>query len=264
MIGFINNFKESNKDTVVTTKVDQIIDYVENNMKFSNTLDGLNINKNWEAEDITKIVAWDETKGENGAYVDYIENIIEKERIEIEQDNDYTIVRKDVLDALFNKNTLDEDDAYNTIAVLNSNPSDEYDANGNYTGNTVAKLITPGDTAKSDFILTQLISSENENDDLTYKNVLEIVKTSNDVGRRMYFSVAGNHVPVKRDSSGNILETSVRPTGTEIDTDDGELITIIPPFGANKAYNSQIAMFGIAITAIFGIGVYLIKKKVLK
>ena len=82
----------------------------------------------------------------------------------------------------------------------------------------------------------------------------------------MYFSIAGNHVPVDRDESNpvKILGTSLRPEGREIDTDDGELITIIPPFGANMIKNTNYAILAIALVAFFGVGVYLIKKKVLK
>jgi len=218
------------------------------------------INLGWEAEDITKIVAWDETKGEDGAYVDYLGNTISySERAEIEQSNEYTIVRKDVLEKLFNKTEKVTDDGYNTIAVLTGEAIKKQESDKV----SITEELQPGDIAKSDLILTQLISPDNKNDDLTYRNVLEIVKTTNDVGRRMYFSIAGNHVPVERDGE-EVLETSLRPEGREIDTDDGELITIIPPFGANMQEKPQLAILGISLAAFFGIGVYLIKKKVLK
>ncbi|MBR6504606.1 MAG: hypothetical protein IKT41_02660, partial [Clostridia bacterium] len=225
---------------LVTTKVEQIIDYVENNMKFSNTLNNQDINKGWEVKAQADV-------GTAGTDV---------------------VLKDTVIKALFNDDTTETDDAFNTIVALDSSISDTYDASGKFvsTTNNATKPLVPGDTTSSDFILTQLISPENENDDLTYKNVLEIVKSSNSVGRRMYFSIAGNHVPVDRDESNpvKILGTSLRPEGREIDTDDGELITIIPPFGANMIKNTNYAILAIALVAFFGVGVYLIKKKVLK
>lgn len=275
---YYGNEQKDENEKLVETKVEQIIDYVENNMRFSNKLGNIDINKNWEAETLENIVAWDEERGITGKYINYKKQ--EFDRSDVETSNEYTIIRKDVLEKLFYKSSdieevsLDDktDDAYNTIAVLNSTDSDRYDGN-EYTGNTATAPTTPIDgnnIAKSDFVLVQLISPQNDSDDLTYKNVLEVVKTTNDVGRRMYFSIAGNHMPVERNedtetaSYGDVEETSLRPEGREIDTDDGELITIIPPFGANMQQNSQIAIFAIALVAVFGIGVYLIKRKVLK
>jgi len=229
--------KPIDESSIVKTKVDQIIDYVENNMKFAKTLNrdaSTPINDGWEVKAQTDIGT--------------------------DRDRSDVVLKDTVIQALFNGSGV-TDDAYNTIAVL--------------TGEATAKEgsalaiddeLEPDETAKSDFILTQLISPENESDDLTYKNVLEIIKTTNDVGRRMHFSIAGNHVPAERDEAdpAEVLKTSLRPIGYEVDTDDGELITIIPPFGANMVQDTHYAIFAIALIAVFGAGVYLIKKKVLK
>ena len=252
------NYGIIDESTIVTTKVDQIIDYVENNMKFSNKLNNIDINTGWEAETLEKIVAWDEIEQK---YVNY-DKSQKYDRGDVEQSNDFTIVRKNVLDILFNQDTDNTNDAYNTIAVLTG----EAIRKQGFTEVGITEKLVPDETAKSDFILTQLISPENENDDLTYKNVLELVKTTNDVGRRMYFSISGNHIPVERDEGNpnKVLKSSLSPEGREIDTDDAELITIIPPFGANMVQDTHYAIFAIALVAFFGAGVYLIKKKVLK
>lgn len=97
-------------------------------------------------------------------------------------------------------------------------------------------------------VLTQLITAENKNDDLTYDNVSEIVKISNDVGRRMAFSVQGNQNP----------KNSI----SEIDSCIAEQIVILPPFGDLHIY--LYIGLGAVIAILLGTSIVLIKKKVLK
>ena len=78
--------------------------------------------------------------------------------------------------------------------------------------------MKPGESADKTIVLTQLISTENSSDDLTYSNMVEIVKTSNTVGRRMAFSVVGNQDPTLSDAS-------------EVDSSVAEKVVILPPFG---------------------------------
>ena len=95
-------------------------------------------------------------------------------------------------------------------------------------------------------ILTQLITSQNEDDDLTYDNIGEIVKISNDVGRRMAYSVQGNQNP--------------KDAPTEPDSSMAERVVILPPFGEVRIYY----IVGVLVAAILIVGIVLIKKKVLK
>ena len=98
-------------------------------------------------------------------------------------------------------------------------------------------------------VLTQLITAENDGDDLTYRNIAEIVQTSNTVGRRMEYSVVGNQDPLKEPQ--------------ELDTSKAEVIKILPPFGGIAMYVliSVVALAGVAIIVT---GVVFIKKKVLR
>ena len=98
-------------------------------------------------------------------------------------------------------------------------------------------------------VLTQLITAENDGDDLTYRNIAEIVQTSNTVGRRMEYSVVGNQDPLKEPQ--------------ELDTSKAEVIKILPPFGGIAMYVliSVVALAGVAIIVT---GVIFIKKKVLR
>ena len=94
-------------------------------------------------------------------------------------------------------------------------------------------------------ILTQLITSQNEDDDLTYDNIAEIVQISNDVGRRMAYSVQGNQDPTQ--------------APTEPDSSMAERVVILPPFGTTYLYIG----LAVLIAAMLGISIVVIKKTVL-
>lgn len=115
------------------------------------------------------------------------------------------------------------------------------------TGNFATDALVPGQETSRTLILTQMITPENEEDDLTYSNMVEIVKTSNTVGRRMAYSVVGNQDPLANDPA-------------EVDTSMAEKIVILPPFGEVRMYYILGAIIAILLIG----GIVLIKKKVLK
>ena len=100
-----------------------------------------------------------------------------------------------------------------------------------------------------DLVLTQLITSENKSDDLKYRNITEIVVTSNDVGRRNAYSVVGNQNPVNDPE--------------EIDTDRADIVQILPPYGSTGT-NYIIAIILAISSVVLIVGIIFIKKKVLK
>ena len=107
--------------------------------------------------------------------------------------------------------------------------------------------LKPGEEVSRTIVLSQLITPENTEDDLTYDNMVEIVKTTNEVGRRMAFSVVGNQDPTSE-------------TPSEVDANVAEKVVILPPFGEVRIYY----IVGALVAAILIVGIVLIKKKVLK
>lgn len=97
-------------------------------------------------------------------------------------------------------------------------------------------------------VLSQLITEQNTEDDLSYRNIAEIVKISNDVGRRMAYSVQGNQNPTQQPQ--------------EIDSSEAEEVLILPPTGIGEII-TYIAL-SIGILAIVITGAIFIKKIVLK
>ena len=135
-------------------------------------------------------------------------------------------------------------DKYNTILITDKLSQDLVP---NLYKEKVNKNTT--DSVSVPLVLTQLITSENDSDDLNYRNLVEIVKTSNTAGRRMEYSVVGNQDPTKAPQ--------------ELDTDIAEVVRILPPFG-NAGFYILITVVTLAALGIITGGGIFIKKKVLK
>ena len=117
------------------------------------------------------------------------------------------------------------------------------------TENFGEQALLPGQEISKTLILSQLITPENTDDDLTYNNMVEIVKTSNTAGRRMAYSVVGNQDPTLSDAS-------------EVDTSMAERIVILPPFGCGDILS--FCAIALAVGAVLVVGIVLIRRKVLK
>lgn len=179
--------------------------------------------------------------------IDYVANNLQFYAVD---NNSWSVIDEQTLLAngeetktLVNNKLTNEVKKYNTIITTNEN------SNIAKTELVPEKYDKTKATVSDELVLTQLITSENETDDLTYRNVVEIVKTSNDVGRRMAYSVVGNQNP-----NGNI---------TEVDADRAEIVKILPPFG-NAGMPYIIAGITLLASVILITGIIFIKKKVLK
>ena len=192
---YTGNVKD--KNTIVKTKADQVIDYVANNLQFN-----ASENSNW--------------------------SVIEKDKLNT--NNMYT--------TLVNNNLRKQVEQYNTIIQTEA-------LNKELVPTLVSK---ENDHTEVPLVLTQLITSENDSDDLTYSNIVEIVKTSNSVGRRNEYSVVGNQDPTKGPQ--------------ELDSDKAEVVKILPPFGDTLNY-IVIAIIAVTTIGIIILAIIFIKKKVL-
>ncbi|MBR6504609.1 MAG: hypothetical protein IKT41_02675 [Clostridia bacterium] len=134
-------------------------------------------------------------------------------------------------------------------------------SNEEYTNQTIDKYnnilktnalsigLNPGEGASLSLLLTTSLSPDNDADDLRYDNILELIESKNDVGRRHELSILGNQDPTKEVA--------------ELDSGKAETVLIIPPFGMNDNIDMQISI-AIILIAAFGMGVYYIKRRVLK
>lgn len=104
------------------------------------------------------------------------------------------------------------------------------------------------ETQSATVFLTKVIASdESTTDDTEYENTAEVIESITTNGRRTYnadvVSIPGNY---------NLGEP---------DTAQSERIAIVPPFGAADAV--KYILIGIAIIGVLGVGIFLIKRKVL-
>ena len=105
------------------------------------------------------------------------------------------------------------------------------------------------ETPTATVFLTKVISSDgNTTEDTEYENTAEVIESITTNGRRTYnaeiVSIPGNY---------NIGEP---------DTALSERIAIVPPFGAEDVV--KYVLIAIAVAGVLGIGIFLIKRKVLK
>lgn len=161
--------------------------------------------------------------------VDYVPNNLQ---YRAEDNNDWSLVKSQDLIATGNVNggLAAAVNSYNTILVTDK----------------MSKELKPGEAVTKELVLTQTITAQNTQDDMTYRNIAEILQTSNTVGRRMAFSIVGNQDPTK--------------APTEVDSAKAEEVVILPPFGQMYLYFG----LGIVVLAVIAGGVVFIKKKILK
>lgn len=180
-------------------------------------------------------------KTEPNQLTDYVANNLQFYAIDNEAWR--VIPQEELLNGLVNMTLANDTAKYNTVITTTEKSNIA-------NSKLVPEIYGEGQSSASDdLVLTQLITSENETDDLTYRNIIEIVRTSNDVGRRNALSVSGNQNPTEEP--------------TEVDTDRAEVVKIMPPYGTTAA-PYIIAATIILSSAILIAGIIFIKKKVLK
>ena len=163
--------------------------------------------------------------------VDYVANNLQFNKSD-SRNNGWSVISKDDLTGqnLVNAKLTDNVSKFNTIIQTSG----------------LSKDLKPGDVSEKTLVLSQLITAENKSDDLTYRNITEIVKTTNTVGRRMAYSVVGNQNPTV--------------DAQEVDASVAEKVIILPPFGSSPIYY----ILGITVGLILIGGITLIIRKVLR
>lgn len=119
--------------------------------------------------------------------------------------------------------------------------------------------LEPGQGTSTPMVLTKVMAqNSDDSDNLVYNNIAEIIKITNEVGRRSISSEAKVSIP------GNLNpenEENINITIQEADSDSAEEVIVLPPFGAE-----QIIFYTIGATLILVVlagGIFLIKRKVI-
>lgn len=90
--------------------------------------------------------------------------------------------------------------------------------------------------------LSKVMTSENNESDLTFDSSMEIVERKNTVGRRAENEIPGNYIP--------------DTIPLELDAIKSRKITITKPWGENKSTNYIIIAIGVCMSMAVGIGTY--------
>ena len=114
---------------------------------------------------------------------------------------------------------------------------------------------------------TVLSSNVAGGNNLVYNNLSEITHVTNELGRRMKFSIVGNQRMADQnlgDNASNDAFSKVDSvTPSEIDADSAQKIVLMPPTGQNKNYIPVIVSL-IAAAGLIVAAVVIIKKNILK
>lgn len=228
-------------DKVVTTRVRQIIDYVDNNGIFSAELNNAK-DHSWKNTNVTELTG-------NGYEADRL--LAEELTTEYELVDKYDIA-------------YITDQRNNVILSIDTQENGEQLSNTGFETKLVPYVVAQENEENKDayksqigLTITKTVSAQDDANNLTYDNIAEIVKIENSVGRRDEVTIPGNANPKlgefdialkERDSSATELVTFTPPTGIQSKT----ILTI------------QILVVVLAALSVLAIGVVVIKKKVLK
>ena len=257
----LNYYNNANNDTdrIVETKVEKIIDYIDNDVS-ADEYDNTDIEDgSWRAATLEEL--------QNGKMLD------EKVYTEINGKS----VLADSKQRLYiedNKNNvlISEDDMYNPKAICKLVPESAAESLNKESAGTI-RIVT-----------AKKLSEDSSKDDL-YNNIAEVLEYSNTVGRRDEMAVPGNaqvargEYPAATGYKDGQLMTDYEGAKEEIvgnemlhlngerDTDAPNFVTITEPTGISiREYNKK-AYYTVAIVAggiILAAGIVVIKKKIIK
>ena len=247
---YYNGANAKGNDGIVKTKVNQIIDYVDNDAIF-NMLDNSKLDQSWQQITEKELLG---EPNENGEYPDRVltEHLLVKDgAVTIIKDEDGKVYNTYTTDGKVQKANLivsveneEEGNTFTNKGFMTETTPMGYDEEGSIYM-TAMKLVT-----------TKTIASESEADDMSFDNLAEILRFENEVGRRDILAIPGN-----ADPSVGPFETSL----SERDQSATEVVTLTPPTGSDyiRLITIQVLLVVLIGLVIVAVGIVVIKKKVL-
>ena len=247
-------------ETIVKTKVHQVIDYVDPDVEFTD-LNNMSKNQSWANTQVQYLL-------DNKLIDPSIVQIIDKDgnitgdtaaNRSLENGERYSIVSDKYQEYIT--------DSKNNI-ITNINNGENNTDNG--TNPSLVRFLEPYmadknyDAAVATIYLdvSRFYSSESDTSDID--NIAEIIKFENTAGRRDVRTVAGNSNPYELGSNGDPIGV-YSVAGKEVDTSATEVITLSPPTGLDAKESRTIQLVAVTLVAVtlIAVGIVLIKKKVL-
>lgn len=229
-------------DSVVTSRVRQLVDYIDNDVTFDGKLNAV-ANMSWSNAEIDELRNHiDPSMIQN---IDGVDTIVDENGISYKTDRRNNLV-------LSVDNDKTSDTIHNGEFIVHLTPYVAATSTGAPYSSSMSLLVTKYVSADAD--------------DLQIDNVAEIIRYENIVGRRDELTIPGNQNPA------SALETEINTETTvsagmkyERDTSATEVITLSPPTGSSlTVWKMQVvATTAIGLVILCG-GIIWIKKKVLK
>lgn len=230
---------DTSSDEIVTTRVRQVVDYVDTDGTFA------------ASDNDTKDHSW-----RNTSINELLGDGFESERL-IETS---LLVEHDSVDKNGIKYITDQ---RNNIVLS----IDNYDDTNELSNSGFERILYPYAIADSDdtrdykssidLTITKTVSATDDADNLAYDNIAEIVKYENTASRRDEATIPGNANPGVEQFSESLEERDQSAT---------ELVTFTPPTGleVESGMTMQILIITVVALGVLAIGIVIIKKTVLK
>lgn len=266
------NGQENPEDAIVTTRVDKIIDYVDNSLVFRR-ID----NPDWAlVESMKEFIPEDLIKKQEEqarqkeelkqkefeaymniqkrnyteqAFAENYERLKQQFETEYEARNQSTddltrLDNKEIIEYMKETGYLDPE--LNIVQTKSARTENQPITQVIVTKALEKTELKPGQTTTVDLTLAKTLSPNDDADSLSYRNIAEILEISNSAGRRDMDALPGNQEPDDEPQ--------------EYDTDFTEQVIITPPTGENKAF---YFVLGTVVLVILIGGIIAIKRKVL-
>ncbi len=246
-------------EVIVTTKVHQMIDYVDPDVEFSN-INNATRDQNWTNTEINYLLdnglidpnivqILDEDGKVTGRTGTDISNSGERQSIISDKLQEYRTETKNNLILAINDGENTETGNPGFIKYL-----EPYMANSSVDRATGSIALT----------VSRFYSSETDANDID--NLAEILQFENTAGRRDARNIAGNTNPYELDDGGEPVGIySAATAGKEKDASATEVITLSPPTGLSpeESRTMQLIIVILVSITIIAVSIVIIKKKVL-
>ena len=239
------------EDYIVTSRVRQLVDYVDNDVVFDQSLNDT-ANMSWSTITTEKLL-----NNHIDSTIAQSMKILDEDEISYETDDRHNLATS-VDYSTANQENLDETVTLNNSGfIVDLQPKDAYDEDRSVPYQASMYLT-----------VTQTIGADS--DDLKVDSVAEILRYNNKVGRRDELTIAGNQNPAEvskgsRPTHGREMKEVSDTFVYERDTSATEVITLSPPTGSSREVWRAQVMTAITVgLAIVAGGIVWIKKKIVK
>lgn len=229
-------------DVPVTVRVRQLIDYVDNDAVFTTAYnDGTD--HSWRNTTVSEITG-------SGYDNERLLDIAITQTYQLVDINGMTYITEQRNNVILSEDSLENTDK-NDLNIRNNGFEKKLSVIDISNGE-----ITDANKSSITLSTSRIVAAAKDTDDLTFDNLVEIVKFENTVGRRDVTATPGNANPHLGEFETAIYETDSSAT---------ELVTFTPPTGleVQSGMTFQVLLVVVIALGIVAIGVVIIKKKVL-